>query len=134
MPPHAGRARREPTRPLPRLSMVALCRSTDRGNSWEYLSTVSTDHEMSETAVAQLADGRLVLIARPEGDIAWSDDGGHTWSNEHWRGIGAIGDYTNRVNWKRLGRSRNRIYRLSVTDAVKRVLMGAHLEAEVGRG
>ncbi len=59
---------------------VAFCRSTDGGDSWELLSTVSTDHEMSETGVAQLPDGRLVLIARPEGDIAWSNDGGRSWS------------------------------------------------------
>ena len=60
--------------------MVAFCRSTDRGDTWELLSTVSADHEMSETAAAQLPDGRLVLIARPEGDIAWSRDGGRSWT------------------------------------------------------
>ena len=60
--------------------MVAFCRSADSGNSWELLSTLSTDHEMSETAVAQLPDGRLVLISRPEGDIAWSADGGRSWT------------------------------------------------------
>ena len=60
--------------------MVAFCRSTDRGETWELLSTLATDHEMSETAVAQLPDGRLVMIARPEGDIAWSSDGGRTWT------------------------------------------------------
>jgi hypothetical protein len=60
--------------------MVAFCRSTDSGDTWEFLSTVSADHEMSETAVTQLSDGRLVLIARPEGDIAWSGDGGRSWT------------------------------------------------------
>jgi BNR repeat-like domain/BNR/Asp-box repeat len=60
--------------------MVAFCRSADGGDTWEFLSTVSTDHEMSETAVAQLSDGRFVLIARPEGDIAWSRDGGRSWT------------------------------------------------------
>jgi photosystem II stability/assembly factor-like uncharacterized protein len=60
--------------------MVAFCRSTDQGATWEFLSTVSADHEMSETAVAQLPDGRLVLISRPEGDIAWSSDGGRSWT------------------------------------------------------
>jgi hypothetical protein len=63
-----------------RHDMVAFCRSTDRGTTWEFLSTVATNHEMSETAVAQLPDGRLVLIARPEGDIAWSSDVGRTWT------------------------------------------------------
>ena len=60
--------------------MVAFCRSTDRGATWEFLSTLSTDHEMSETAVAQLPDGRLVIVARPEGDVAWSPDGGRAWT------------------------------------------------------
>lgn len=60
--------------------MVAFCRTTDRGETWELLSTLSTDHEMSETAVTQLPDGRLVMVARPEGDIAWSSDGGRTWT------------------------------------------------------
>jgi len=70
----------------------------------------------------------------PQAMLDWSDDGGHTWSNEHWASMGVIGDYTARVIWRRLGRSRNRIYRLSITDPVKRVIMGAHLEAEVGNG
>jgi photosystem II stability/assembly factor-like uncharacterized protein len=59
---------------------VAFCRSTDRGRTWSLLSTVATDHEMSETSVTQLPDGRLVLISRPEGDLAWSSDGGRTWT------------------------------------------------------
>jgi len=69
-------------------------------------------------------------VADPQAMLDWSDDGGHTWSNEHWSGMGAIGDYTARAIWRRLGRSRNRIYRLSITDPVKRVLMGAHLDAD----
>jgi hypothetical protein len=61
--------------------------------------------------------------------LDWSDDGGHVWGNEHWTGIGAIGDYKNRAVWRRLGASRDRIYRLTVTDAVKPIVLGAHLEA-----
>jgi photosystem II stability/assembly factor-like uncharacterized protein len=67
--------------------MVAFCRSADGGETWELLSTLSGDHEMSETAVAQLPDGRLVLIARPEGDIAWSSDGGRSWTEPVSTGI-----------------------------------------------
>jgi hypothetical protein len=70
----------------------------------------------------------------PQAMLDWSDDGGHTWGNEHWADIGKIGEYTNRAIWRRLGSSRNRIYRVSITDPVKRVIMGAHLEAEVGNG
>ena len=60
---------------------VAFFRSTDSGETWELVSTVGTDHEMSETAVAQLPDGRLVFISRPEGDLGWSDDLGKTWTD-----------------------------------------------------
>ena len=67
--------------------MVAFCRTTDRGDHWELLSTLSTDHEMSETAVAQLPDGRLVIVARPEGDEAWSSDGGRTWTKPATLGV-----------------------------------------------
>jgi hypothetical protein len=70
----------------------------------------------------------------PQAMLDWSDDGGHTWGNEHWTSMGPIGDYTTRAVWRRMGRSRNRIYRVSVTDAVKRVIIGAHLEAEIGNG
>ncbi len=58
----------------------ALLRSQDSGLTWELLSVIATDHGLYETNTVQLPDGRLVWIARPEGDIAWSDDGGHTWT------------------------------------------------------
>ncbi|MBN1342872.1 MAG: exo-alpha-sialidase [Phycisphaerae bacterium] len=59
---------------------VGIFRSTDTGQTWKLLSVVKSNHEMSEPTVAQLPSGRLVLMARPEGDVAWSDDGGHTWT------------------------------------------------------
>ncbi len=59
---------------------VGVFRSTDGGQTWQLLSVVKSGHEMSETGLAQLPDGRLVMIARPEGDIAWSSDGGRTWT------------------------------------------------------
>lgn len=65
----------------------------------------------------------------PQAMLDWSDDGGHVWGNEHWTGIGAIGEYKNRAVWRRLGASRERIYRMTVTDAVKPIVIGAHLEA-----
>ncbi|MDO8587466.1 MAG: DUF6067 family protein [Armatimonadota bacterium] len=61
-------------------TQIAVFKSKNRGKTWTWLSTVKTDHEMSEPSVAQLKDGRLVLITRPEGDICWSEDGGKTWT------------------------------------------------------
>jgi hypothetical protein len=45
--------------------------------------------------------------------LRWSDDGGHTWSNEHWSPIGKIGAYGQRTFWRRLGMTlklRDRVY------------------------
>jgi hypothetical protein len=66
----------------------------------------------------------------PEVMLRWSDDGGHTWSNEHWATIGKIGEYYKRVFWRRLGMTlklRDRVYELSGTDPVKIAIMGAEL-------
>ena len=60
---------------------IGVFRSSDRGETWELLSVVKTDHELSETGLVQLPDSRLVMIARPEGDITWSEDGGRTWTD-----------------------------------------------------
>ena len=68
----------------------------------------------------------------PQVMLRWSDDGGHTWSNEHWVTMGGIGTYGTRAIWRRLGMTlklRDRVYEVSGTDPVKVVLMGAELEA-----
>ena len=62
--------------------------------------------------------------------LRWSDDGGHTWSNEHWRSMGKIGQYGYRTIWRRLGMTekiRDRVYEVSGTDPVKIAIMGAEL-------
>jgi hypothetical protein len=83
-------------------------------------------------------DGRYILIAGndeeeepgPKVMLRWSDDGGHTWSNEHWRSTGGTGQYFKRVIWRRLGMTlklRDRVYEVSGADAVKIAIMGAEL-------
>jgi len=66
----------------------------------------------------------------PKVMLRWSDDGGHTWSNEHWAELGRIGEYSRRVFWRRLGMTlklRDRVYEVSGTDPVKIAIMGAEL-------
>jgi hypothetical protein len=68
----------------------------------------------------------------PQVMLRWSDDGGHTWSNEHWSPVGKIGEYYKRVFWRRLGMTlklRDRVYEVSMTDPVKVAIMGAELHA-----
>ena len=69
--------------------------------------------------------------SNPEVMLRWSDDGGHTWSNEHWVSIGKIGEYGRRAIWRRLGMTmkiRDRVYEVSMTDPVKIAIMGAELQ------
>jgi hypothetical protein len=68
----------------------------------------------------------------PQAMLRWSNDGGSTWSNEHWAGIGKVGKYQNRIIWRRLGQARDRIYEVVVTDPVKAVIISANLKASVG--
>jgi hypothetical protein len=66
----------------------------------------------------------------PEIMLRWSDDGGHTWSNEHLSKMGKIGQYYRRVFWRKLGMTlklRDRVYEISQTDPVKAVIVGAEL-------
>jgi hypothetical protein len=68
----------------------------------------------------------------PKVMLRWSDDGGHTWSNEHWASMGQIGQYGRRTFWRRLGMTmkiRDRVYEISGTDPVKIAIMGAELRA-----
>ena len=67
----------------------------------------------------------------PEVMLRWSDDGGHTWSNEHWRKMGRIGQFGYRTIWRRLGMTtklRDRVYEVSGTAPVKLAIMGAELQ------
>jgi hypothetical protein len=92
---------------------------TEDGN---WLITESYEPLVDETGV-------LVNLA-PQFMLRWSDDGGHTWSNEHWAGGGAVGAYNTRIFWRRLGMTlklRDRVYELSGTDPIKIAIMGAEL-------
>ena len=90
----------------------------------EDLITESDDNLIAEqqTAITQGSD--------PEVMLRWSDDGGHTWSYEHWAKMGKIGQFGHRTIWRRLGMSmkiRDRVYEVSGTDPVKIAILGAEL-------
>lgn len=67
----------------------------------------------------------------PQVALRWSDDGGHSWSNEHWASMGRIGEYGRRCIWRRLGMTlklRDRVLEISGTDPVPITLNGAILD------
>jgi len=71
-------------------------------------------------------------FTNPQAMLRWSNDGGSTWSNEHWSKIGQQGKYKNRAIWRRLGMARDRIFEVSFTDPVKCVIVSANLKGSEG--
>jgi hypothetical protein len=61
----------------------------------------------------------------PQIMLSWSKDGGHVWGNEVWQSLGAMGGYLTRAVWRNLGRSRDWLFKLRITDPVKVVIIGA---------
>lgn len=104
--------------------------------SWRALPTGQNNLKRSTQHMLQLdcetgvgLDGSI-QGTDPQVMLRWSDDGGHTWSSEHWRSMGKIGETSRRVIWRRLGMTmklRDRVYEISGTDPVKVSIMGAEL-------
>lgn len=63
--------------------------------------------------------------SNPQAMLRWSKDAGHTWSNELWRTVGAIGEYGTRAVWRKLGVARNWTFWLRVSDPVKWIVTDA---------
>lgn len=74
----------------------------------------------------------VVQGSDPKIMLDFSDDGGHSFGNEHWISIGSIGEYKKRVCWRRLGSFRDRVFRIKITDPVKVNLIAAEIDLEQG--
>ncbi len=78
------------------------------------------------------ADPSLDPATNPKLVLQWSDDGGHTWSNEHLCAAGKIGQYGVRAIWRRLGRARQRVFRIIMTAPCKVFWICAHIQLQKG--
>jgi len=112
---------------------------SDNGNeqrwlrSWRALPTTNYKRSVNHSLQIDVQAGVGLNTGQgsdPQIVLRWSDDGGHTWSSEHSRSMGAIGKTGTRVIWRRLGATmklRDRVYEISGTDPVKIAIMGAEL-------
>lgn len=69
----------------------------------------------------------------PRVTLETSKDGGSTWSNPMFAQLGRIGQWQTRARWARLGSSRDRIFRVTVSDPVKVHMLSAMVDVEIGR-
>lgn len=87
-------------------------------NTWTIFDRFWLDMETGiGLAVGQGSDPQVM--------IEWSDDGGHTFPNYRTVSAGKVGEYRARAVIRRCGKSRDRVWRVSISDPVKRVFIGA---------
>jgi hypothetical protein len=95
------------------------------------------------TTVDHIADGQYIadgsipagpseVLVDPQIALSWSIDGGHTWSAQHWRSLGAVGKYKTRVIWRRLGIARDRVWKIEISDPVKVIILSCVVNGALG--
>lgn len=109
---------------LPAIRQVPHAASED--NCWQFFHKLWID---METGVGL---NGTVQGADPQIMVSWSDDGGHTFGTEITIPAGKIGERRRRAIARRCGRSRDRVFRVSITDPVKRAFLAAGVEMTEG--
>lgn len=99
-------------------------------NEQQYIfhSSMQVDVEVGLGPIPPLLDGDGNARG-PSMTLRWSDDSAKTWSNSYSVDCGQSGQYKKRVIWRRLGRSRERVYEVSVSDPVPWRIVDAYLSA-----
>lgn len=64
--------------------------------------------------------------------LSLSRDGGHSFGTEKFATLGKTGEYKARARWRRLGRARDAVFKIRISDPVEVNLIGASLIVEPG--
>lgn len=106
------------------------------GDDWQNFWELWLDMETGVGLPADVAmnGGAIANVgADPVGLLEWSDDHGHTFPYSCTIKIGKLGEYKYRAIARRLGKSKDRIFRFTITDPVKRVILGAGCRTTVNQ-
>lgn len=115
------------------VNYIRQCPHLSEGDSWQIFDRLWID---METGVG-LASKRSpyfpysIITSDPQLLVEWSDDGGHTFPNSMLVPIGKIGQYKTRAVARRLGKSRDRVFRVTLADQVKCVFNDAGCNVRV---
>jgi hypothetical protein len=109
---------------------VAVSPGYDAGGKRLFSSSLEIDMETGVgISSGQGSDPQVMLEV--------SDDGGRTFPSGEipWASLGAMGQYKTRVRWMRLGSTEpggTRVYKVTISDPVKRTILGARAEMSGG--
>ena len=95
---------------------------------WLRYSSLQVDFE---TGLGTFDDGAGNLRGAVA-TLRYSKDGGHTWSNGRDVDCGQIGNYRTRAMWRRLGRARDMVFEVTVSDPIPWRIVNAYLKATPG--
>jgi hypothetical protein len=110
--------------PIPRVRRCPHVATADYSNI--FFQSLTVDMEVGTGLLA----GQGV---DPQAMLRISNDGGKTFVTEIWQSFGKIGEYRARVRYTKLGKARDRVYELVITDPVKVVIVDASSVAKAGR-
>lgn len=65
--------------------------------------------------------------------LSWSSDSGHNFGNEFGLAAGPVGEYGKRLRKNGCGWGRNRVWKVAISAAVPRCLIGGQIEQKVGK-
>ena len=80
----------------------------------------------------EIESGTSLVTAESQIIMQYSDDNGRSWSSERWLAIGNQGEYRHELVWYGLGTFKNRMFRFTMSDAIKWVLIKLSADIELG--
>ena len=96
---------------------------TTQRAEWTYQNVYSDNWRFPHSSLEIVCETGVGLAtgqgSDPQLTLEISNDGGRTWTTLPTRTIGAQGEYKTRVRWHRLGSSRDRVYRCSISDPIQ---------------
>jgi hypothetical protein len=109
---------------LPAIRQVPHFASPDNTNLFIHKLWIDMETGVGLNGATQGSDPQVML--------SWSKNGGHTFGTEVWASAGKIGEFRRRVNFRRVTRARDLVFRMTFTDPVKRAFIGAGVEMSGG--
>lgn len=82
----------------------------------------------------EIETGTSLVTAESQMIMQYSDDNGRSWSSERFQNIGAQGEFLHKLDWFGMGDFYTRMFRFTMSDNIKWVLISADADLELDIG